>query len=903
MKKKLIIVLSLVMAMVLCLGCLAACKKGLSTEQLDALYKQFQKEHKNDETETPVSYYVSGKVTVYEEGDKEISAKVKWTIEGSSAVTIGETNHMGNVQIVVPDDVTDAINYKLIGTLVDDKDKEYENADGKPYKIELAKTVPGGKGHGTEDSPYSVTVALAENAAVPSGGFSAEKFYVKGIVVTVPTYNTKYQSYSFWIADSKDAAKRLQVYSGTLASGIAKVSQNDTVVVHGFYMNYNASNPEMTGSSADPDKGVIAHDYPVITSRTIGTSEVTFTPNENADIVLSKTSGQNGDTFTFTVTVKNGANLSSVKVNGTEVTATSGNTYTGTIDGDTDVSVIALVPTTEEQTVTVNLATDFATYSKDWGTGYKSRTLDSNALNVKQINMILVLSRGSVQNGTVTDIPVMAAQNNTQYVTLSVEDCQINAITFNLREWSNSKKFKTVCLEYTTDGTTWVEVDGVGFVNASPEKTIGSGFATLSVNELTSGVKAVRLVIATTNSQNQQVGIEGFTVKTGPYQQPVVDNSVCRIGSTSYDTLEAAIEAAKANDEIVLKKDIVIDAQINLGKSVTLNLNGHTISNTVNVWVGSGDNVTANSMLSIQDGANVVINGNGKILAKQDDAYAINIVDGTLVIENGEFVGNITAVQVQKGTATIKGGKFSILQLSTLSHAGPYDFMLNCIDKAYEGKTANIVVEGGEFVNFDPANNKAEGAGTTWVKTGYESTSKTEGSNTIFKVVKALPVTKVDVTNLQEGTEYVLVMNQENAGKAVYLTGGFDGFYGASTDDVTKAAKIYIEKVDGGVKIAIGSGADKKYLGFATYKDGNNTRYNLTIGGKIGSSNGTASDIPTTAENLQTSDVWTITADKISITAGTSTNHLGTSNTGTYLTFSLSNKTSLFFAFIAEVNA
>ena len=61
--------------------------------------------------------------------------------------------------------------------------------------------------------------------------------------------------------------------------------------------------------------------------------------------------------------------------------------------------------------------------------------------------------------------------------------------------------------------------------------------------------------------------------------------------------------------------------------------------------------------------------------------------------------------------------------------------MLNCIDSAYKNGTASIEVKGGTFVNFDPSNCKAEGAGTNFVATGYKVVSEVHGTDTWYTVV------------------------------------------------------------------------------------------------------------------------------------------------------------------------
>ena len=115
-------------------------------------------------------------------------------------------------------------------------------------------------------------------------------------------------------------------------------------------------------------------------------------------------------------------------------------------------------------------------------------------------------------------------------------------------------------------------------------------------------------------------------------------------------------------------------------------------------------------------------------------AYGINVINGAnLVINGGTYYGGGTAVQVQKGTVTINGGHFAVEAFSDPQYG--YEFMLNCIDSAYKDGTAKIVVKGGTFVNFNPANCKAEGAGTNFVADGYKVVTETHGSDTWYTVV------------------------------------------------------------------------------------------------------------------------------------------------------------------------
>ena len=177
------------------------------------------------------------------------------------------------------------------------------------------------------------------------------------------------------------------------------------------------------------------------------------------------------------------------------------------------------------------------------------------------------------------------------------------------------------------------------------------------------------------------------------------------------------------------------------GKTATLNLNGKTISNDEDLW----DYI--NAMLNLTSGS-LVLTGKGTMSAKENDCYTINVKGGAhLVIENGTYVGNVSAIQVEEGVCEIKGGVFNLKQVWTPN------FLLNCIDANYKNGKAKFIVTGGTFVGFNPADNKAEGAGTNFVADGYGAIRTTYQGKEAWKVVKLTEVTSLeDIKNAKAGS-------------------------------------------------------------------------------------------------------------------------------------------------------
>ena len=201
------------------------------------------------------------------------------------------------------------------------------------------------------------------------------------------------------------------------------------------------------------------------------------------------------------------------------------------------------------------------------------------------------------------------------------------------------------------------------------------------------------------------------------------DSSVSAADNAAYQKLVDAINAAKAGDTVKLTEDVDVQQTIVVDKQLTLDLAGHKLYNKKNdLWYTPTTNEW--SLVSVRGNGDLTITGNGTLAAKENDCYAVDVQDtgAKLTVENGTFIGNISAVYVFDGTATVKGGTFSIQQLDTENPGKPYEFMLNCYDANRAAGTAKIAVTGGTFSHFNPANNGAEGAGTNFCPNGYTTT-------------------------------------------------------------------------------------------------------------------------------------------------------------------------------------
>lgn len=198
-------------------------------------------------------------------------------------------------------------------------------------------------------------------------------------------------------------------------------------------------------------------------------------------------------------------------------------------------------------------------------------------------------------------------------------------------------------------------------------------------------------------------------------------------GLTAYVYNQIAFEPAlNRADKVVLEADMELNAGVVVSHDTELNLNKHVVSNVVDILENS------NAVVNV-DNCTLSISDNGSVKAKAEDCYTFNVKNGgKLVINGGDFVGNVSVIQVEEGVAEVYGGNFSLAQ--TWPGAGPCgcDFMINMIDANYKAGKAKAVVKGGTFVGFNPGDCEAEGAHTNFLADCYY-TEKDENNNFIVK--------------------------------------------------------------------------------------------------------------------------------------------------------------------------
>ena len=279
-------------------------------------------------------------------------------------------------------------------------------------------------------------------------------------------------------------------------------------------------------------------------------------------------------------------------------------------------------------------------------------------------------------------------------------------------------------------GTTGNWGDGTGNQQAAAIN-VNAKYETTAVEIKGGKITAEKDAILLTNGRNGTVAVsggsfsseikpeycaEGFVPVTnadGTYG--VKAASVAKIGTVEYATLADAIAAAKDGDTVTLTADInTPETSYYIQKSLTIDLGGKTL--TGSGYDGVFNIVGENAAVRIKNGKIVAVEQTGTA-GKYTMAVWACAAGCEVTLEDLDVSQQIThtddkqmdMIYTSKGTIIINSGRFE---------SGTSAWTLNCKDSAYKAGTAKIIVNGGTFVGYDPRNNAAEGAGTSFVAPG-----------------------------------------------------------------------------------------------------------------------------------------------------------------------------------------
>lgn len=189
-----------------------------------------------------------------------------------------------------------------------------------------------------------------------------------------------------------------------------------------------------------------------------------------------------------------------------------------------------------------------------------------------------------------------------------------------------------------------------------------------------------------------------------------------RIGNIGYDSISDAVNYADNGDVVTLQEDVNMgtgdyDHLVVAAENVTIDLGGKEL-------VANG----SNGAVKVEGGVTTLA-GAGTVqgtLGSDKYSMAVWCDNGTVVINDGVYKNETDGSA--RGTDLIYASGTGCIEINggTFEAAKP-EWTLNVKDVDYKAGTAKIIVKGGKFKNFDPANNNSEGAGTNFVADGYKS--------------------------------------------------------------------------------------------------------------------------------------------------------------------------------------
>ena len=291
-------------------------------------------------------------------------------------------------------------------------------------------------------------------------------------------------------------------------------------------------------------------------------------------------------------------------------------------------------------------------------------------------------------------------------------------------------------------------------------------------------------------AQDAETGL--YSVKAGSY--------VAQIGDVKYETLAAAVAAVPADGTattITMIGDEAIVGNVGVtvaaGKNITLDLNGHTISQT-GPMAGTGYLIKNQGTLTLKDSTDTAKNGTGtgKMTTTSENpdtgdipSYANNLISnyGTLTIESGNYksltnagYASFVVDNYSGGTANIAGGKLS----NTAEYAYVVRMFLNSTTAENALNISGGIIEGSYAVWMQYPNGNANKAslnvsgGTIIANDGYAVYAGTAGNN----ARDASEVT-VSFTGGTVGGSGVW-LGSDTAFKSLEVTGGTYASFGAS---------------------------------------------------------------------------------------------------------------------------
>ena len=182
------------------------------------------------------------------------------------------------------------------------------------------------------------------------------------------------------------------------------------------------------------------------------------------------------------------------------------------------------------------------------------------------------------------------------------------------------------------------------------------------------------------------------------------------------EALKSAIAAKVEN--ITLGADITLSDYIEIRDiEVTINLNGKNIVHP------STSSAKYKDVFEVYGSGNLTIQGDGQVIA--EDGYTVYAAgDSEVTLNGGYYFSPVSTVDARKNAkVTINGGEFKVDGTNNSDGNYGQKYTLNLRDKTgnYTSDMSCIIVKGGKFYKYNPAESKSEDPVANFVAAGYSS--------------------------------------------------------------------------------------------------------------------------------------------------------------------------------------
>ena len=399
---------------------------------------------------------------------------------------------------------------------------------------------------------------------------------------------------------------------------------------------------------------------------------------------------------------------------------TKSKTITGELDPDSTLTLNSRYGVTINNTATGATNLEVIAPAVE---GYNAATI---TLNSGEYDTITVTDASLTVNTGATLQNVVITEDTTKSITINANFAEGATVTSNsdapITLTSKNASGEEVSVVLDTPGAT-VTMSGGKWVNVeaavSPDTLIINSTAHIENLTVTQG----NVLVKVARQSDIESVVKNYTLAPSSsidyLHDEISASNVSNLATTGTHTLvEDITKSGRFAPGIFASDNMVWD------------LNGHNITFT---------NTQGYANFLLRGSLQLEINGEGNVVNSAGDYGFWAAAEGVKVVVNGgHFEAATHVLYAEKGTIEVNGGSFKLTNPDECDKDvnGNFKFLLNCKDENYTAGTAKIIVRGGKFYGFNPAETYGEpNSPVSSVAQGYHVVESVEDGMKVYTVV------------------------------------------------------------------------------------------------------------------------------------------------------------------------